>query len=548
MKMAKKSVAMIMLLAIVTASFAACSPKQEGTDTPTPTASASATDTPSGPSERQTISVLGVDWGYGPVSNSDMEVYWENLFDVNLDIEWVNYQDYHQKANVLIASGSQPDVTQIYKMDSSYYYPIFAQAIDAGQFVDMTSYLFNNGQGVAETNAVMKNWESKMWEQSTYNGGIYILPRSKAEIAQQSGVNYRKDLAKKYGFEQEPATMEELKTWLIDLSNAATAGEGQKIYALDFFGEDFMQDRVKAFAVAFTGQMDWGINAAGEFTYMQFADGYLDFLKWMKDLYSAGVLDPEFALGNADTSKFKAGRSVAYLNAWYNWNQSADLVTNKIFDKGTPDTYEAWNLAPVQGPKSIVISANAYDVDAAIAISSKCSEEKILKIMEVFNGTEEAVPGYNMLLSNGVEGVHYKLLEDGTVDTSDEEMGKKRTEGYVGAWNQIFLKTDADQVTDKFMRSGARSASAEAIAWAGELKNIYAEYLASNDLSHKNTNLISETYNNTWSTLTSDVNSTATLFVMGEVGEKEWNELVDRIVNSAEYKAIQAEYKAAAAK
>ena len=30
----------------------------------------------------------------------------------------------------------------------------------------------------------------------------YILPRSKAEIAQQSGVNVRRDLMKKYGFEK----------------------------------------------------------------------------------------------------------------------------------------------------------------------------------------------------------------------------------------------------------------------------------------------------------------------------------------------------------
>ena len=56
----------------------------------------------------------------------------------------------------------------------------------------------------------------------------------------------------KYGYTEEPTTMADLKDWLIGLSDAATAGEGQKIYALDFFGEDFMTDRVKAFAVSFS--------------------------------------------------------------------------------------------------------------------------------------------------------------------------------------------------------------------------------------------------------------------------------------------------------
>lgn len=496
-------------------------------------------------SERITISVLGVDWGYGPISNSDMEQYWEDMYDVNLDIEWVSYQDYHQKINTLIAGEEFPDVVQIYKMNNAYYYPIFTQAIDNGLFLDMTPYLFADGEGIAETNAVMKNWGDSMWEQASYNGGIYILPRSKAEVFQQSGINVRRDLMKKYGFEEEPQTMEELKTWLIDLSNAATEGEGEKIYALDFYGEDFMQDRVKAFAVAFTGQMDWGLDENGEFEYMQFDEKYIDFLNWMKDLYEAGVLDPEFVLNNSETSKWKAGRSIGYLCAWYNWNQSADLVSNKIFDKNTPDTYEAWCLMPIEGPEATMVNVNSSDIDSCVAINAKCDEEKIAKIMEVFNGTEEEYPGYDMVMNNGVEGVHYKLLEDGTVDTSDEEMGKKRTEGYVGAWNQIFLKTDADQIVGKFMRSGAKRASDESIQRATDIKAELVEFVAETGIKHENTNLQSETYNNEWANLVADVNANCALYVQGELSEDEWKEFVAEIVESDEYKAIQAEYKAA---
>jgi len=496
-------------------------------------------------SERITISVLGVDWGYGPIANSDMEQYWEEMYDVNLDIEWVSYQDYHQKINTLIAGEEFPDVVQIYKMNNAYYYPIFTQAIDNGLFLDMTPYLFADGEGIAETNAVMKNWGDSMWEQATYNGGIYILPRSKAEVFQQSGINVRRDLMKKYGFEEEPQTMEELKTWLIDLSNAATEGEGEKIYALDFYGEDFMQDRVKAFAVAFTGQMDWGLDENGEFQYMQFNEKYIDFLNWMKDLYEADVLDPEFVLNNSETSKWKAGRSIGYLCAWYNWNQSADLVSNKIFDKNTPDTYEAWCLMPIEGPEATMVNVNSSDIDSCVAINANCDEEKIAKIMEVFNGTEEEYPGYNMIMSNGVEGIHYKLLEDGTVDTSDEEMGKKRTEGYVGAWNQIFLKTDADQIKDKFMRSGAKRASDESIQRATDIKAELVEFVEETGIKHENTNLQSETYNNEWANVVADVNANCALYVQGELSEEEWKDFVAEIVESDEYKAIQAEYKAA---
>ncbi len=496
--------------------------------------------------ERMTISVLGIDWGYGPSPDSEMEQYWEDLFDVNLEIEWLNYNEYPKKLNSLISTNSQPDVTQIISTNNTFYYPIFTQAIEAGNFLDMTPYIFEGDNALAKTNAVMKNWPQTFWDQATYNGGIYILPRSNAELAKESGIMVRRDLMKKYGFEEEPKTMDELKDWIIGLSKAATEGEGQKVYGIEFWGEDFMHAKVKAYATAFTGQTDWGIDENGEFQYMQFNPKYIDFLNWMKDLYDAGAIDPEFALGNDTTSKFKAGNSVTFLNAWYNFNQSADLTSNKIFDKSTPDTYEAWELMPVQGPEAYAVTPNSTDIDSCIAISASCSEEKVKKIMEVFNGTEEAYPGYNIVMKDGVEGIHYQLLEDGTRDTSPEGMGEKRTAGYVGAWNQIFLKTDVDQVTDKFMRDGAKRASDENIQRVKDVKEFIVNYMDESGLKNEITNLQSETYNNQWTMLTDDVNTMCTQYVMGQIGEAEWKTFVDGIVNSDEYKAIQAEFKASA--
>ncbi len=493
--------------------------------------------------DRMTITVMGIDWGYGPSANSSMEQYWEDMFDVNLDIQWVNYNDYNEKANALIVAGEQPDVLQINKTDGAYYYPIFTQAIENGQFLDLTPYLYEGG--LIEGNAVMKGWPQAMWDQSTYKGGIYILPRSKAEIAQQSGITVRRDLMKKYGFEDEPTTMEELKTWLIDLSNAATEGEGYKIYALDFYGKFMNNARSTAFAVAFTGQMDWGYDEEGNYEYICFDPNYINFLDWMKDLYDAGVIDPEFALSNSETSKWKGGRSVAYLTAWYNWNQSADRVTNRIFDSVCPDTYEAWCLLPVTGDNGIVIAANSSDIDSCIAISSSVSEEKLQKIFQVFCATEEEYPGYNSILSYGVEGLHYYLDENGTRKKTDEQKAAN-TAGYVGAWNQIFLKVDADQITSKFMRAGASRASDEAIQRARDIKAVLVDYLNTSGIAYSNQNLQSETYNTSWANLTSDVNAMATMYVMGEITADDWNAFVKDIVESSDYQAILAEYAASA--
>jgi ABC-type glycerol-3-phosphate transport system substrate-binding protein len=494
--------------------------------------------------DKVTITVMGIDWGYGPSPNSSMEQWWEEAFDCNLEIEWVNYNDYNEKANLMMTSNSIPDVIQINKTNGAYYYPIFTSAIDNGLFLDLKPYL---EEGLVENNAVMSGWPQSMWDQATYKGGIYILPRSKAEVSQQSGITVRRDLMRKYGFEEEPTDMDELKDWLIDLSNAATEGEGEKIYALDFYGDLMNNARSTAFAVAFTGQMDWGWDENGNYEYIMFDPNYINFLDWMKDLYDAGVLDPEFALGNSETSKWKAGRSVAYLTAWYNWNQSADRVTNRIFDKNCPDEYECWCLLPVKGDNGIVIAVNSSDIDSCIAINANVAndEAKLNKIFEVFCCTEEVMPGYNDVLSYGVEGLHFYFDENGTRQKTDEQK-VANTQGYVGAWNQIFLKVDADQVASKFMRAGASRASDEAIERAYAIKDVLVNYQKETGLAFSNQNLISETYNNNWSTLTADANAMATKYIMGEITADDWNAYVQGIVTSAEYQAILAEYAASA--
>lgn len=518
-----------------------------GADTADTKAGETAAKTEGG--DTMTISVLGIDWGYGPLANSEMEQYWEKLFDVNLEVEWVNWQDYDQKANTLIAADSMPDVIQVSKQgNGSYYYPVFTQAVEAGAFVDMSSYIFEGDNALSKTNAVMKNWDEDMWEQATYNGGVYILPRTKAEKGQNSGIEVRKDLMEKYNFTEEPETMDELKDWLIGLSKAATEGEGKNIYALEFFGGKFMEDRIKAFAIAFTGQSDWAVDENGEFQYMQFKDEYINFLNWMKDLYDAGVIDPEFALGNNEISKWKAGNSVAYLSPWYNWNQSADLKSTKLFDESTAATLEAWCLKPVKGDKAYTVSPNYTDIDSCIAISSKCSEEKIKKIMEVFNATEEQYPGYNDVMMNGVKDVHYTLMEDGTINTDSEEFKKSKQDGYVGAWNQIFLKTDADQVTDKFMKAGTKRASDENIARVQEIKEFVYSDLEKTGIKNAISNLQSPSYNNNWSVLTDDVDTLCVQYIMGQIGETEWKTFIQGIVDSPDYKTIQQEFKDAAAK
>jgi putative aldouronate transport system substrate-binding protein len=542
MKKVRKITAVLLTLVFVLGALNGCGKSDKTTEsdnnaassTPTATTDTAATTAEDSASdEPMTISVMGVDWGYGPKQNSSMEQWWEEYLGVSLDVEWVSYSDYTQKLNTLLSSGKTediPDVIQIMKTDNSFYYPVFAQAVDAGIFVNLKPYLFDNG--LVESNKIMSTWTEKIWDNATYNEGIYIMPRSTSEVALNSGIEVRKDILDKYGYTTEPTTMDELKDFLINVS------KDSGLYGLDFSTADLDDNRVKAFSVAFTGMQDWGYDANGNFQYYTFADGYVDFLNWMKDLYAAGAIDPEFILGQTDNSKWKAGKSVAFLSTWYNWNQSD---TNNVFDDGTDAAAKAWCFMPVKGTKQYSVNVDDYGFNEAIAINANCSEEKIKKILEVFNHTED---DYIDVLKYGVEGMHYDFDADGNRVKSDEQNTACK-EGYVGAWNQIFLKTNADMINDKFVAKGC---SEDKIARATELKDFTEKIANENDLATKSLNLISTTYNTSWSTLTADLDDMRAKFIMGEISEDDWKTYADSITNSTEYQAIIAEYKVAAAK
>ena len=66
--------------------------------------------------------------------------------------------------------------------------------------------------------------------------------------------------------------------------------------------------------------------------------------------------------------------------------------------------------------------------------------------------------------------------------------------------------------------------SAENVARAEEIKAAIVSYLDESGLAYATTSLTSETYNNQWSVLTSDVNTMCTMYVMGEITEADWTD------------------------
>ncbi len=489
-----------------------------------------AKQTKSDSSQPLKFSAMCISWGTEPPKNGVYEQDFEKRTNSEIDITWVPYQSYSDKANLLMASNNVPDVMQVMAQNGNVFYPQVVRAVKQGIFQDLTPYLKTDG--FIKKNAVMKNWPQIVWNSCSLNGKIYAMPRQSQPVASNSGVIVRKDIMQKAGITKEPTTMDELGDYIIQMSKAGN------MYGLQFSRPDFDSTDVKAFAVAFTGVQDWGVDSKGNFTYQSFMPEYDNFLTWMKKLYDAKAIDPEFTLNQSDNSDFVKGKSAVKMNTWWNWDQSADGVSKKFFNASVTNDARVWCLLPPKGPKAYAVSITPGFLQYPLLVSSKVSKSNMTRLMDILNGHTDN--DFQTFLMYGYANQDYTLTNGKYMVSADQQ--KHKTANAVGSWYMLFLESDPDYIATKFVNANA---SSENIARVKEVASAADKDYKQDKLDLPQLGIDSTTYDNKWSTLTTSLNDYKAKVVMGKISLAQWDAYVKSITSSSDYQAIQKEYKTA---
>jgi putative aldouronate transport system substrate-binding protein len=474
------------------------------------------------------VSFTGIAWGNGAEENGLVEQEFEKMLNLDMMVNWIPNTDYQARVNVMMATNNTTDVVQVMPLMGKFYYPQVVQAVRNGLFYDLAPYVIDNG--FKNANAIMKNWPDIIWENSRFDGALYLLPRRLNDIASQSAVYYRKDLFRQYGL-TEPTSIQELGQFFIDMSKRSG------LYGTAFSSDD-VDASFKSIAVAFTGVEDWGVDANGNFFFASFMPEYKDFLGWVKNLYDQGAIDPEFALNQIKTSSFEDGMSATRIKNWRDWNQSEDLVTTKWFAVHVPIGAEVWGFGPVMGPKAPMISiGDGSGMNQPVMISKKFPEQNLDRLLQALCRDDQ---DYLWFLHYGLEGTHYTMV-DGQPSAITDDQKAEKNKGYVGGWNQILLDEDPDYINSKFERAHS---SAAVIAQAEKMKTDGERLIQEYNLTNPILTLNSETYSSRWTNITKDLNANRVRVAMGQMSFNEWDAYVKGIVDSADYQKILTEFKA----
>lgn len=340
----------------------------------------------------------------------------EDKFNVSLSFTLATYQPHMDNIAMRVASGDYPNVMLVpyygvAAMGEQYTAMIedgllvnFSEAAAGGDYPNIAIEL-----GRADDRNMQKIYGDSA-------GDYYGLPRDDGYANQALFV--RQDWLDQLGLEQ-PATFEELKAVLEAVVAADPDGQGNVGMTFNGIGA------LEQFITGFTGVQSggWYQNDDGAWAYKVYHPGFVEALKYIKDLYDNNLIDKEFmtmSVANA-RDKFNTGRAAMITHNGNGVDYTDFLVTPIQEYKAEA---EVGVIVPMpKGPSGKRNGSNPYGAVAVIMKSG--DEETDARVLDIFDYILS--PEGTDVFINGIEGVHYTM--DGDTRIVNEEERKRDFQG-----------------------------------------------------------------------------------------------------------------------
>lgn len=404
---ARKSIVLV-LVALIAAVPAGCGENHAGrAGTPTPAANAAASESALPSKEKVHISLCLSQTGWGgeavdPELMKEVELAIEAKTNVDLEIIAPPQSNYNEKLNVMLSSGTAPDIFAVRKsMDNIQVYAA------RGYTRPLDDLLSNYGDITSQVN-------KEYWEYVKVGGKIQAIPMY---VPMKKNIWLRKDYMDKYGVNLSVTpTTNEFYNEMLKL-----AGSG----IIPFTFSRFL-DNLPFFTNPFGAYFGIVKDENGRFYEGFNTPEMKQALAYLAKLYAAGIWDPEF-LTNENAmvrEKLISGRAAADLDYWNRFIYYCS-ESEKI---GAPTEYvPVYELIGPSGKSGNLNEA----INDVLAISPNCrNPDRALDVINYYVFTEEGVK----LRCLGVEGKHY-TVEDGIIKPTE----KATKSGYKCDINQFYL-------------------------------------------------------------------------------------------------------------
>lgn len=404
-----KKASVVTLSALVATGAVACG--NDGDSSDSSDANGSSTDTSGNYDEQLTISLAVLDSVTDEQLENDFHRYFEDKFNIDWDMNYVEWGSWAEKLRVWINAGDLPDV-------SIWDY----------NYTDMKSYV--------DQDLVYKfpdDWKekwpnvAKAYESSPLNleleeqfGGTYVLLRpifvnnslTDPPVNQVGVIGLRKDWAEAVGFElKDEYTVDEMLDYARLVKEQDPGNLGNRLIPICFDPANALTSFVSANANNSRMETAFYKDENGVYNWGPSSTETLEALKVYQQAYNEGLLDQEFyQLNDNDKDKFYVNGTVAvyHMGGVADFRQTADTEMRTNLGLNSDDVvHEAILLGNDEKYHNIVLGSNYW---SSLILSPDISDENFNRFMDFldYTCTEEGQYICNM----GFEGVDWKLNEN----------------------------------------------------------------------------------------------------------------------------------------
>lgn len=323
--------------------------------------------------------------------------YLNEKFNVDIKLQLINGGEYGEKMKVMAASGDLPDV---YKIGGADYLNWSSEGAFADLMGIWTKYP-NLSAALPLDNEAMKvlNPEGKLY-------GFPVV----SWIARDT-VQIRKDWLDNLGMPVPTADEFTIDKFYEIAKAFATQDPDQNGVKDDTIGMIPTPQVRNAFGIA----NDWTEQDGKLIPRYTQVEEYKAFLAFMKKAYDEKVLDQDFVIrkGN-EYDEMRKGNKLGL----FNYHNAYHILQEDIKKANPGLNPEIVPMAPPVGPTGAQGNTASNIGTDKVVINSKADEEKIDRIMQIFDWwvTDEGTS----VMKNGIEGIDYTKNADGTYQVTEK--------------------------------------------------------------------------------------------------------------------------------
>lgn len=438
--------------------------------------------------------------------------YWQEFqkrTNTKLEVEWIPDGDYITKLNLIFSSRDLPEVL-VANPSNNLNNPPFVNAVKNGAFWDLTDYLGD----FSKYPNLLNNEPKNAWVYSRVLGRNYGVPRSQPQVAGTPLI--RKDLLDELGLEM-PVTIEEFTDTMETVLKAYPNIVGM------VSKQDLLTQSSGGFTAAFGVNTPY-YNEENGLVYNKLSPSFTNYVLWLKDMYSRGILSKEFSVMKPTqaTELFQSGAAACLVNESMRWAYPFTQTLKQVKE----DAYVEVS-APLKGEGGYALPYGTGIVDCFF-ISKAVPEDKMLKILDYLE--ETCTQEYLDFSMYGIEGVHYNVVNGERVLTEQKniDMGSS-------APQQVFARK-----YDAYMKVGSPQAPSE---YNKQMRETFDSWNVDEIGTIDPFNVAtSETWNKVWPKYINEWSAYATKAIIGQITIEEYQAYVDTLNNMPEFKTAYQEF------